>query len=430
MINTIRGILFVIAIANSVCAFSQIKVMSYNLLNFPTGNFQGRVDTLEKIINYYRPDLFMIQELKTAQGLTDVTNMMNDLDYGVFASTTYLPQQSNQGSTFPLQQAMVYNTNMFGLVTESFIETEVRDINRFTLYLKTVDLALTEDTVFLHVFVTHLKSSQGAENEALRFQMVQAFNTYLSNFMSPDDLIIFCGDFNLYSNQEPAYIAMTNENNSLYMVDPLASLGNWDSSTFPHKEILTQSTRTSSLMNDGAGGGVDDRFDFIMFSPALMSTNSPVYYLAESYKSLGNNGDCFNQNITACDEGNEVPFSILRSMYFMSDHLPQVCELGLQVELNSASTIDLSPRARFKFCSAHPSSTGPLCIKILGNETINGSIRVINSLGQIQQTDSFIKSSAEETFFISSEQFVPGVYLIELVDGNEVIASHRFLVIH
>jgi hypothetical protein len=40
-----------------------------------------------------------------------------------------------------------------------------------------------------------------------------------------------------------------------------------------------------------------------------------------SYKPLGNSGTCYNESITACD-ATQTPFDILRSLYFMSDHLP------------------------------------------------------------------------------------------------------------
>ena len=74
---------------------TEIRMMSYNLLNFPTGNLEGRVDTLNNILDYYRPHLFMIQELKTAQGLSDVTDRLNDLGYGSFDHGTFVPQVSS-----------------------------------------------------------------------------------------------------------------------------------------------------------------------------------------------------------------------------------------------------------------------------------------------------------------------------------------------
>lgn len=429
MRNLLTISLFIsIVLFHSEKGSGQIRVMSYNLLNFPTGNYQGRVDTLRNIIDYYQPHLFMIQELKTAQGLADVTSMMNELEYGEFSSSTFIPQQSNQGTSFPLQQALVFDNSKFGLSQESLIQTETRDINHFKLFLRTVDLENNADTIFLHVFVTHLKSSQGADNEALRLEMINQFNSYLAANMSTTDLILFCGDFNLYSNQEPAYAAMTDNSNSVYMVDPLADLGNWNSSTFPFKEILTQSTRTSQLMSDGAGGGIDDRFDFIVFSPSMFSSISPISYLENSYKSLGNTGNCYNQNITACDDDNAVPFDVLRSMYYMSDHLPQVCELALQVELSTIPVSKDSPKVMF--CSSNISFSKEICVRMFSNRNINGSYRILNSFGQLVDSEKVQLSNNGEAFFINSEHFVSGLYFLEIYEGLSRISVQRFVVHH
>jgi hypothetical protein len=46
-----------------------------------------------------------------------------------------------------------------------------------------------------------------------------------------------------------------------------------------------------------------------------------MHIVPGSYKPLGNSGTCYNQSITACDAV-QTPFSVLRSLYFMSDHLP------------------------------------------------------------------------------------------------------------
>ncbi|MFM1933004.1 MAG: hypothetical protein RL226_2307, partial [Bacteroidota bacterium] len=129
------------------------------------------------------------------------------------------------------------------------------------------------------------------------------------------------------------YQMLLSPDNAIVFQDPIDAPGNWSSSSYPFKQILTQSTRSSAYLGEGAGGGIDDRFDFILASEQLMNPSSPLYVVPDSYLALGNNGACYNMSITSCNTNNDVPFDILRSLYYMSDHLPIVMELESEVEL-------------------------------------------------------------------------------------------------
>jgi endonuclease/exonuclease/phosphatase family metal-dependent hydrolase len=326
--------------------------MCYNVLNFPTGNLQGRADTLANIIDYARPHLLMLQELKTAQGLADITEMMNDIGYGDFAHSTFVPQQSPGSPGNLLQQAIVYDTEVLRMRSEGIVATNYRDINEFVLYLNDPQLAAGADTTFLYVYVTHLKSSTGTENEQLRLEMVNYLVDHF-NTLPEDSNVIFSGDFNLYTNTEPAYQAIMNTENAIVMQDPFANYGDWAVDNFAHREILTQCTRTAQLYNDGAGGGVDDRFDFILFSESMMNPDNGIHYSEGSFKSLGNTGLCYNENITDCDTGNPVPVDVLRSIYYMSDHIPQYCELETDILNSVGSRKNDEPFLRAYFYHPH-----------------------------------------------------------------------------
>lgn len=313
----------------------QITVMSYNVLNFPEGSMPSREDTLKKIINYVEPDLFLMQELKSETGLQLILNeSFADLT-GNYAASTFVVQQSNATNPNKLQQAIIYNTDVLGLADEGIIMTSVRDINRFRMFWNDPDLSNGADTVFLYVFVTHLKSSQGTANQEQRLEMAQSFASY-QGYMPATAPTLFAGDLNLYNSTEPAYQELLDTTNKIPLLDPLDAPGNWHSSSFQPKNILTQSTRSSQIFGDGAGSGMDDRFDFVLLSENLFSAVNPVVYESGSYTALGNSGDCYNQSITDCS-GAGVPFDILRAMYYMSDHLPVVLELNLQ-----AGNVDVS----------------------------------------------------------------------------------------
>lgn len=324
-----------------ISANAQLRLLSYNLLNFPTGNLAGRADTLANILDYARPHLLMVQELKNEEGLADITDRLNDLGYGDFAHSTFVEQQSPGSPGNLLQQAIVYDTEYLRMKSESVVLTDYRDINEYILYLNDPLLPAGNDTTFLYVYVTHLKSSTGSDNEAARLSMVNYLIQHFESLPS-DALVIFAGDFNLYSTAEPAYQAIVSEENNVVLRDVFAGYGDWSGSAFPHKEILTQSTRSTQIFNDGAGGGVDDRFDFILLSDALMNQdNSALHYVEDSFLSLGNTGFCYNQSITDCASGNDLPFDVLQSMYYMSDHIPQYCELSSSL-INAVESYDES----------------------------------------------------------------------------------------
>lgn len=320
------------------------RIMSYNLLNFLTGNLAGREDTLRTIIDHVRPDLFLIQELKNDIGLQLIVQRSFDGLPGNYEAATFLPQQSGSGG-FKLQQSLVYNADLFGLLHEGHLMTAVRDINRYQLYWKDPMLAQGADTVKLWVFVAHLKSSQGSSNVEARLAMVQTFTTHLQ-LLPPNVSVVFAGDLNVYTSTEPAYQKLMDESNAIVMRDPIDSPGNWHSSSFVQREIHTQSTRQSSIFDDGAGGGMDDRFDFILLSENMFSANGPITYVTGSYHAPGNDGSCYDQSITSCG-GGDVPYEMIRAMYHMSDHLPVVLDLQFNSALSgSGQEASHAPRWR------------------------------------------------------------------------------------
>lgn len=385
--------------------------MSYNLLIYPEGDIPDRIDTLANIVSYYQPDLFMVQELKSEQGLLQIKDLFNSFPNSHYESGTYVPQVSNPSNSWRLQQNLIYNANVFRMDHEEVIETPYRDINYFKLYILDSELNEGADTTFVHVYVTHLKSSQGADNESLRLAMAEVMVEEV-NDLPAGSLVIAGGDFNLYSSTEPAYQYLLSENVVNPLKDPIDMPGEWTSSSFPNKEILTQSTRLNSL-SDGAGGGLDDRFDFVLLSENLMSGNSAISYIDGSYKALGNNGTCYNQGLLNCMNGNEVPPGIIWSLYYMSDHLPVVFELSTSIVLGKQ---DILSDERIQIYP-NPSSQ-----YFFVDGLINGEYQVIirDVTGRIIQTQDL---EPGEGFSLSETN--KGMYICRIMQGSTVISNQR-----
>lgn len=417
----ISGLIVLFALLQS-SAFAQtsIKVLSYNILNYPQGEIPNREDTLALILDYVQPDLFLIQELKSEEGYNTIYNScFSDLQ-DPFAQVTYVPQNSNPGSSWPLQQSLIYNERLFGLAEEGIRTSPIRDMNRYKLYLKD-EAHLLGDTTFLYVFVAHLKSSQGSENEQLRLEMMEAFTAYF-NTLPADALAIFGGDFNLYSSDEPAYQLLLSPNNLLQWQDPINAPGVWSNGNYPFKQILTQSTRSSSIFGDGAGGGMDDRFDFIMATDALMNSISPIHYTPNSYLALGNNGSCYNQNITDCDEDNEVPMYILNALYHMSDHLPVVMELQSDLALNSS---DITQKKENKIIGS-TLQYGEARFNLVCEKSAFVKFAVIDSSGRFVYENEQLVNAPRSS--IRLPEMNPGVYHLRVKMNEGSVITKTFII--
>ncbi len=401
-----KQLLLVLTIVFSTSTYAQISVdvMSYNVLNFPDG--VNRIDTLKKVLSYYTPDILMLQELKSSAGLNQITSALNDLSNDQYVSGTWVAQQSVPGSAYKLQQNIVYNTTIFGLASERVILTGTRDVNYFKLYIRDENLPFANDTVFLHVYVTHLKSSQGVDNEAARYEMAQAMRADI-NALPPYSYVLSGGDFNLYNSSEAAYQHLLTTGVTNTLVDPINMPGDWHSSLFPNKEILTQSTRLNAL-SDGAGGGIDDRFDFVLQSIELQAGNNELSYANGTYKAMGNNGTCYNTDIFNCSTFNNVPDSILRALYYNSDHLPVVFSLVSDIILS----VDERPLIQF---SIYPNpAVNQLTIAPKTNERFE--MRILDVTGKIQLSQSI---SGKTHVDISRLEL--GIYFVQLVGANSAI---------
>lgn len=390
-----------------------LKVMCYNVLNFPNGS-AGRTDTLKKVLDYYTPDILMVQELKSPNGLIFIQDALNEVSSDYYGTGTYVVQQSNPSSSNKLQQNIAFNAAKLGLAYEEVVQTNYRDVNYFKLYLKTADLDILNDTTFIHCYVTHLKSSQGATNEQLRYEMAQVMRSEINN-LPADSYVLCAGDFNLYTSNEPAYqhLIQTGLNNTL--VDPIDMPGYWHDFSFPNKEILTQSTRLNSL-SDGAGGGLDDRFDFILQTENLQTVNSELYYVDGTYDALGNNGTCYNLDLLDCSDVNNVPDSIISALYYSSDHLPVVCTL------RSDRVLGASVDENFDF-TMYPNPSDNL-VTIHSPKQIK-DVTLLSSTGQVLLTKN-LKTPVESTDF-NIDHLADGVYFVRVTSSNNTVIIKQLI---
>ncbi len=310
----------------SVSAQETIKTMFYNVLEFPEASPEGRGTILKNILDTYEPDIFMVCEVQNLAGAAIILDESLNSEGLEYDGSQFIPNVSGPAE---LQQMLYWKRDKFTLLDDEILLTTVRDINHYTLQLNTADSDL--DPVIIEVYVSHLKSSQGTANQNLRLSMVEEFTNSLAS-LDPNAFVLFAGDFNVYNATEVAYQKILDPTNNVVMIDPIDTAGSWNNNE-EFQAVHTQSTRISSSgFGAGAGGGMDDRFDFIMISQN-MQTNPILRYIPDTYQSYGNNGNCYNNDVNSTDCKGTYSQSLRNNIFNMSDHLPVVMNLETNKEI-------------------------------------------------------------------------------------------------
>jgi len=385
-------------------AQTNIKAMSYNLEDFPEAPPTNRELYLKTIVKSEQPDLLMVCELQSQTGANEILNVSLQTTDNHYKSAVFVSNQSQPYDT--LQQLVFYNKQKLILKSQNVITTTIRDINHYLFILNTT--AKNTNPIYLDVFVTHLKASSGTTNEQKRLTATQDFTSYLSS-VPTSHYVLFGGDFNFYSSSEPGLQEILKTTNPIIMIDPINMLGSWHNNS-TYKTIHTQATRAYQLSGYGAYGGLDDRFDFIFMSKNLQNGTN-LYYVTNSYKAVGNNGDCFNLSINGTSCTGTYSQSLRDTLYTMSDHLPVVLELQTPENTLSIKKNNFSPLIELENGNI---VSNQLYIKTNANYT-NQHIYIYNQLGQ-----------KVKTFYVQKENQTPldisnlslGFYYIKLSDAS------------
>lgn len=385
-----------------------LNVMFYNLFRFPSSPPSNREFLLGEILDSIQPDLLMACEIVNESGAKRIeqSSFANFTENYSMAEFVY----SVAAAADPLQQMVYYNTKKLILLKQQTLPTTIRDINHYTFLLNLE--SLPEDSTFVEVFVTHLKSSQGPANRALRLGMIDTFVNALAKIPA-DHHVLLAGDFNFYqSANEPAYHKILDTTNHIVMVDPIDMPGKWhDNPAFA--AIHTQATRTSAVGFGlgGATGGMDDRFDFIMMSEKSKD-DLKFSYVEESYKAYGNNGNCFDKSIHDSSCTGIYSQELREKLHNMSDHTPVIMKFYTSESFNPApSSVRHLNKEAFQFISGNVVSK-ELILKLKTGTPAGGVLTIYNLLGQVLWQQRF--SSSQDVIKIDIAHLNAGMYFLKL----------------
>jgi len=390
-----------------------IRVMHYNLLQYleqsgdcnqTTNNMNTKDAALRTIIDYVLPDVLVVNEIGSNVSYANriVNNVLNTNGRDNFH---HCPMTNYSGGS--LANMLFYDADKLALHSHFYISTVNRDINGYKMYYLSPNLA-HGDTVFTTFLLAHLKAGTSATDAQKRYSQVVSLMNKLESIGEYGNYCL-SGDFNIYGASEDAYQYLIHYSNSLYkFYDPINQEGEWHNS-YGYRSIHTQSTHSD---NNGcaSAGGMDDRFDFILVSSPVYYGSRKVSYVENSYHALGNDGNHFNKSINS-PANQDVPSTIANALYNMSDHLPII--LDLAVDLTPVSVTSL---ADFDVHVVNP-VRDKLQINILSSTKEDLLIELYSMEGKLlQRTQQRVNSGGTRLEY--DFPYASGLYILKISDSH------------
>ena len=316
--------LIYILILNCQLIFSQnqdlqpVKIMHYNLLNYGNNcnvDLDEKDEWLRTILDHVGPDILTVNEIGNRELYADrIRNNGFPQNSQMVVGEFYV----NEGSG--ITNAILYNAAKFDLVNRTIIEDWPRDITIYSL----APLGNPASSNPLHLIIAHFKAGRDDEDIATRQISGSKVMTWIEQNAQGENVLLL-GDLNISRASEPGFrLLVDNSNPSIDLIDPTGFDDGWGPDT---RGVLTQSTRFSQPSDCGVGGGLDDRFDFMLLSESLLNGSGGATYIEGSFETIGNDAQVFNRALN-CDLNTAVPQNVCESLFNTSDHLPIALEIG------------------------------------------------------------------------------------------------------
>lgn len=389
-----------------------ISVMTYNLLNFgnytsyctsTNNNFDQKKGYLKTICYYTLPDILGVNEVDASNSVIQfiLDSILNTNGTKTYSRISYINSSSSD-----IVSTIFYNNQKFKFYNTNFLQTDLRDVIILNLYYNGQEVELQHDTVFIRVMQAHLKAGSTSSDQDQRAQETSVIMNYLNSLGNSKNTVVM-GDFNVQSSTETCFQNFINySNTNVRFYDPVNKLGTWhDDATYAlyHSQAAQQNSN-----NCTSGGGLDDRFDFILASFSIMNNLYKMSYVPGSYKVIGQDGYHFNQSVNN-NQNNSVPSTVLSALYNMSDHLPVTLKLAVQqtpvIGFHDASFDD------FKIVPVSWAGN-ELILNIQGEYSGNMDISIYDIFGRKLCTSSEVLSNDKYYISIRTPDVANGLYLV------------------
>jgi endonuclease/exonuclease/phosphatase family metal-dependent hydrolase len=427
MLKTLPLLLFSFVFSLFIAAQDTLTVMHYNLLfygertdfcNNSNNNLTMKDPNLRLILNEIKPDIFTVNEISSSQIIHQ--HMLNE-NLNTAGVSHYRKANYNPISSSNIVNMLYYDSRKLRLKKQAIAQSLVRDIDVYELYYNSNDLD-QGDTTFIICVVAHLKAGSEDGNRETRRKQVENTMQYLDARYTSDN-VLFMGDFNFYSGYEPGFQLMLNYTNpAMRFIDPIGQIGDWNNNAF-YAPIHTQSTHTSATSGCPAGGGMDDRFDFILISNEVRFGTDNVLYVPGSYKAFGQDGNRFNRAINDPPANTAASQQIADALFYFSDHLPVVLKLRVDKVLQT-NEMNLNP---FALEIAPNPVHNQLSMSF--NQLTSGNLRmqIWDIQGQLIADETHFFYSGRQTYVHDLNGFGHGFYFIRLTDAKGLTEIQKFV---
>ncbi|WP_118972062.1 T9SS type A sorting domain-containing protein [Taibaiella koreensis] len=378
----------------------EFTVMTYNLLNYPGSTAALREPAYRTIVQAAQPDILVVQELSNGSGVSSFLSNVLNFSGSSYSAGAFIDGPDSDNGIF-------YKTSRFQFISNTPIHTSLRDINQFTLkHLASGDTLI--------IYSAHLKASNTAADAAQRDAETQTLRS-VTNAMSPGKYFLVCGDFNIYASSEAAYqnLVQDGSNTNGKFNDVLSSMtGTWNNAVYA--PYHTQSPRTTAF-GGGATGGMDDRFDMLLFSNAI-SQPGGFDIVSNSYKAFGNDGLHFNQAL------NTPPYAmydsvLVSALHDASDHIPVVVKLhnsGSGLKPGAVTGITQAPAESISsLLTVYPNPThNTLVIRLNKDFNLPASLQLYQVNGSLLREFPLQSGKAGATIETDLSQMPAGIYYL------------------
>ncbi len=333
-LGTTVGTLLIAALAGEASA--QVRAVTYNLARLQ-GDGPSIRGVLSAIAADDKPGFAVAPAVLCFQEIPN--SVVSALDGHVAAAFPGVPYARGTYTTSGSEdsaagaQCMYYRTDLVTEIASGHADIFTgasRNSDRWLLALN----GYSSPQARFYVYSSHLKASNSSADAALREDGAIELRSN-ADALGAGQHILFVGDYNLYTINEPAYAEMVSAGNA-QCVDPIGG-SDWTSAANAIRH--TQSPRATS--GGLVGGGVDDRFDFV-FSTNEFHDGDGLSYIAGSYRCFGNDGNHYN---LAINSGNNtyypsnIPLSnqIADLLHDATDHMPVVCDFKVPAVLSASA---------------------------------------------------------------------------------------------
>lgn len=432
-----KVLLFVVLLVcfkNNLQAQETIKVMHYNLLYYgkktdfcttTNNNIDKKNGYLKTIIHYVQPDIFSVNELDgdASYPVSDDAKYLLDNALNVDGIDYY---RKTESPSVYLANIIFYNSNKLILKESNPISFTVsgnlKAFNAYKFYFNSDDLQTTNDTAFLYCVVAHLKAGNDDYDLTQKAYESSLIMNYFEGVGEKGNYMIM-GDFNVYTPTEECFQSFINPDNSNYTFnDPANQIGEW-SKNYDYRYYHTQSTH-----QDGdcfSGGGMDDRFDFILASDNIMDGTDHYTYINNSYKVIGQDGSRYNGSLNT-SSNTVVPNVIAQALYNMSDHLPVYMEMQVDQNLGAPLSLEDLQKEQLEINYENPVTE---YLKLESHNIKNTQVEVdLVSINGTKVLNKTYRIYSDFNISIPLNGIPSGVYILKVTSNEGLTYSSKVIV--